>query len=96
MAQTLIEYIKKNLKKGYTPESLKYALISQGYSRAVVERAIAKAQKEIASEIPKIKEKPIIRYEIYDENNKPIKVIDNSKKSFLKKFYGGIKYFFRD
>jgi len=29
----ITDYIKKNLKKGYTQDSLKYALINQGYSK---------------------------------------------------------------
>ena len=36
----LINYFKKNLNKGSTLDSLKFSLISQGYSRAIVETAI--------------------------------------------------------
>lgn len=65
----LREHIKKNLKKGYTPDTLKYALIRQGYSRVLVEQAINEAQKEIAKEVPAFQEKPVIKYEAFDEKN---------------------------
>jgi hypothetical protein len=71
----LIDYFKKNLSKSYTADSLKFALIDQGYSRAMIDQAIEQANKEIAETAPKLpQEKPIIRYEVYDHNNKPINV----------------------
>ena len=36
----LVDYIKRNLKKGYTEDSLKWALVNQGNSKIEVERAI--------------------------------------------------------
>lgn len=80
----LVNYLKKNLKKGYTTESLKWALISQGYSRTAVEMAFEELNKELARQAPVLKEKPIIKYEIIDENDQPITV----KKSWWKKFFG--------
>ncbi|MFW5846526.1 MAG: hypothetical protein ACOCUU_00050 [Nanoarchaeota archaeon] len=77
----VIEYFKKNLKKGYTSESLKWALINQGYTKTLVETSLKKAQIELAEEAPILKEKPRIKYEIIDEKNKPIKI----KKPFFKK-----------
>ena len=50
----LTEYIKKNLSKGYTPESLKYALLNQGYDRISISRAMEFARKQISEESPKI------------------------------------------
>lgn len=82
--ENLVGHIKKNLKKGYTEEALKWALINQGYTRSIVENSIEEAHKQLAEEIPVIKEKPRIRYEIYDEHNRPIKV----KKPFLKRIFG--------
>ena len=79
----LVNYFKKNLSKGYTPDSLKYALINQGYSRAVVERAIEQAHRELAEKAPIFKEKPKIKYEIFGKNNKPITI----KKSWWKKIF---------
>jgi len=79
----LKDYFKKNLKKGYTEESLKWALIKQGHSRTVVERAIAQLHKELAEKAPILKEKPTIRYQIIDENNNPIEI----KKSWWKRIF---------
>ncbi len=86
MSETIIEYIKKNLKKGYTTDALRYALVKQGYSRLAIERAIEKTQKELAEKIPKINEKPNIKYELYDFDNKLIKT-KKTKKSFFKSFF---------
>ena len=80
----LVNYFKKNLKKGYTTESLKWALISQGYSRTAVEMAIEELNKELARQAPVLKEKPIIKYEIIGEDDKPIAI----KKPFWKKIFG--------
>jgi len=70
----LVEYFQKNLKKGYTPESLRWALINQGYSKAVIEKSLEQANKELAQEAPILKEKPRIKYEIIDENDNPIMI----------------------
>jgi len=78
----LTDYFKKNLKKGYTFDSLRLALINQGYSKIMVDRAIEQVHKELAEKAPILKEKPIINYEIIDENNKPITI----KKSFWKRW----------
>lgn len=83
--KNLVEYFKKNLKKGYTIDSLKWALLGQGYSKTAVERAIEQMNKELARKAPVLKEKPIIKYEIIGENDKPIEI----KKSFWKKIFRG-------
>ena len=80
----LVSYFKKNLAKGYTLDSLKFALMSQGYSRAIVESAIEQAHKELAEKAPVLKDKPKIRYEIIDEYDKPIII----KKPWWKKLLG--------
>jgi len=36
----LVDYVGRNVKKGYTIESLRWALVGQGYSRTSVEKAI--------------------------------------------------------
>jgi len=79
----LIGYIKKNLKKGYTKESLRWALINQGYSKMEVEKAIRKVDLELADQAPILKTKPTITHEIIEPKN--IKTL--SKKSFFKKFF---------
>ncbi|MEK6833020.1 MAG: hypothetical protein AABY32_03145 [Nanoarchaeota archaeon] len=76
----LTEYFKRNLKKGYTEESLRWALVNQGYSRTMIDSALERTHKEFAEEAPILKEKPIINYEVLDENDKPVEV----KKSWWK------------
>jgi len=80
----LIDYFKKNLTKRYTANSLKVALIKQGYSRIAVEEALIKATEEMAAKAPVLKTKPVIKYEIIDEHNNPVQI----KKSFLKRLFG--------
>jgi phage tail protein X len=82
--KNLVEYIKKNLKKGYTLDALKWALINQGYSRVAVEAAIIQANKELAATAPVLKEKPVIKYEIIDEYDQPIAI----KKPWWRRIFG--------
>ncbi len=82
--KNLVDYFKKNLVKGYTFESLKWALVKHGYSRTIVERAIQQVHKEFAEQAPVLKEKPKIKYEIVDENGNPIIL----KKPFWKRILG--------
>lgn len=65
--EQLSDYIKKNLRKGYTLDSLRFSLVSQGYTRISVENAIEHANKDLATEIPLMKEKPQITYRIVEE-----------------------------
>jgi hypothetical protein len=93
--QDIADYIKKNLKKGYTLDSLRYSLISQGYSKISVENAIDLANKQMAKEIPSIKERPEIIYKVITEaeetkslGNNPHKIIDSTtKKGFFNKLF---------
>lgn len=80
----IVEYFRKNLKKGYTVESLRWALIGQGYTKASVDRAIEELNKDLAKKAPVLKEKPVIKYEIIDENDNPVKI----KKSWWKRVFG--------
>ena len=79
----IIEYIKKNLKKGYDMNTLKFALIGQGYSKVAVEQAMKRATQELAEKAPILKTKPVIKYEVMDEHDRPIKI----RKSFLKRLF---------
>ena len=81
--RNVINYFKKNLSKGYTPETLKLALTNQGYSRSIIETALETAQKEMAFKAPLLKEKPVIKYQVIDENDNPIIL----KKSWWKKIF---------
>lgn len=75
----LVEYIKRNLRKKYPIETLRIALINQGYMRNSVDEAIKVAVNELAKEAPVIKERPEIEHEVLTEE--PIV----EKKSFWKK-----------
>ena len=79
--QQLADYLKNNLKKGYTKESLKWALVSQGHSRLEVDKAISLVDAELASEAPVLKTKPVISYEIVEPKVE-------EKKSFWKRLFG--------
>jgi len=65
--QQLADYFKKNLSKGYTLESLNWALINQGHSRTEVERALKIANEQLALNAPKMIEKPVIKIETIPE-----------------------------
>ncbi|RMD66494.1 hypothetical protein D6817_03990 [Candidatus Pacearchaeota archaeon] len=60
----LTDYVRKNLKKGYTKESLRWALLDQGYSRLQVNKAIKRAEMLLAAEAPVLKTKPKIEHRI--------------------------------
>ena len=77
-------YIKKNLKKGYTKESLKWALVNQGYSKLEVEKAINEAEAELSKEAPVLKSKPEITYEVLE----PKDAVVEEKKPFWKRIFG--------
>jgi len=79
----IVDYLKKNLSKGYTLDSLKWALVNQGYSRTEIYKAIEVANQELAREAPILKEKPSIKYEVVDNEEKPME-----KKSFWKRLFG--------
>ena len=62
----IVKYLKKNLKKGYTKESLHWALVNQGYSKLEVEKAIRRMDKELSDKAPVLKVKPQIKYELIE------------------------------
>ena len=76
----IVEYKQRNLKKGYTKESLKWALIQQGYSKLEVEKALIKVDQILAAKAPVLNIKPVIKYEV-------IPVVEK-KKSFWKRLFG--------
>lgn len=78
--QQLANYIKRNVSKGYTIDSLKWALINQGYSRTEIERAAKIANAQLAAQAPKMVEKPIIKTEV----EPPVEV----KKQWWKRLFG--------
>jgi hypothetical protein len=81
----LIEYIKRNLKKGYPLETLRVALINQNYSRPTIDEAIKESVKEMALEAPVLKEKPKIEHEIIMDE------IPYKKESFFRRILNFFK-----
>ncbi|MAE49583.1 hypothetical protein CMI48_02015 [Candidatus Pacearchaeota archaeon] len=79
----LAVYIKKNLKKGYTKDSLRVALLNQGHSRTEIERAFKRVDEELADQAPVLKTKPRITYEIV-EPEELATTVTNKKESFWK------------
>ena len=65
--EQLVEYIKKNLKKSYTPDTLKYSLLSQGYSRTSIDKALEQAKEQLKQETPKITHTVHITQSISDD-----------------------------
>jgi len=62
----LVDYIRRNLRKGYTRESLRWALINQDYSKIAVEKALKKVDFELAESAPILKTRPEIKYEVVE------------------------------
>ncbi len=89
----LVDYLKRNISKGYTLDSLKFALANQGYSKVSIDQAIDQMNKELAEQVPPIvKEKPKITYELYDDKNRKVRFNksdfwDNVKSVFKKREY---------
>jgi SOS response regulatory protein OraA/RecX len=75
----LVDYFKNNFKKGYTPDTLKYSLLSQGHSRTAINRALEEAQKK------QEQEKPKITHTIYAQKNYDEIVLEPKEPSFLDK-----------
>ena len=65
--QKLAEYIKKNIAKGYTLDSLRWALVKQGKNRTEIERAITLAQQQMAANAPRFQSKPQLIVERKEE-----------------------------
>lgn len=83
--EQIADHIKKNLKKGYTIDALRFSLINQGYTRISIEKAFELANKKLAEELPLIKEKPEIIYKV--------EPIIQEKNSFFKRI---LDWFFGD
>ncbi len=81
--QQLADYIKKNLRKGYTKESLKWALVNQGHSRLEVDKALKRVDEALSHEAPVLKTKPEIKFEVIEPKGAIIE-----KKSWWKRWFG--------
>lgn len=78
----LSDYIKNNLKKGYTKDSLKWALVTQGHSKIEIEKALKRAEEELAKDAPILKTKPVIEYEVIEPKGAIVE-----KKPWWKKIF---------
>lgn len=90
--QQLADYIKKNLAKGYTVDSLRFSLVKQGYSRTSIEKSIEMANQQLATSAPKMVEKPTISYQVLDDNDMAARVAaqDAASKGFFSRIWHGI------
>lgn len=79
----LVEYLKRNLMKGYTKESLKWALVNQGHSKIEVEKALKMVEQQLAEEAPILETKPEIKVEVVPE----------PKVSLFKRLLKNFKFF---
>lgn len=81
--KSLINYLQRNLRKGYKLDDLKWSLIGQGHSRVSVDKAI-----EFVREIEEAKKKEIPeKIEII----RPVDIPVKEEKTFLQKlksFFG--------
>ena len=66
----LTDYIEKNLKKGYTKDSLRWALVNQGYSRIEVDKALKRVDLKMAEKAPILKVKPEITHKFAEPKKK--------------------------
>ena len=62
--QQIADHIKRNLAKGYTMDSLRFSLQSQGYSRLSIDNAIKLANEQLAAQAPTMNEKPQITFKV--------------------------------
>ena len=90
--EQLAEHIYKNLKKGYTEDSLRFSLINQGYTRITVDSSIDLANKKLAEDVPLMKERPEIVYKVVTEATELIEEnknrVNTNKKGFFSKLFG--------
>ena len=56
----LIDYLKRNLNKGYKIDDLRWALISQGHSRVAIDKAVAYINEVQDTQKPK-KPEPVVQ-----------------------------------
>ncbi len=77
----ILDYLEKNLKKGYKLDDLKYVLFNQGYMRIEVEEAI-----KIISE--KIKKAQGDKHKVVEEVQIIEEVAELPKKGFFRRLFG--------
>lgn len=81
--KNLVDYIVKNSSKGYSRESLRWALIKQGNMKHEVDKAFQMADAELASSRP-AQPKAEPKMEVIN-NNTPS--VEPEKRSFWKRLF---------
>ncbi len=77
----LTDYLKKNIQKGYSRESLHWALVNQGYSRLEVAKALESLDRELPKETQNLGTKPHIEHRIISNG------VESQRKSFWSRFF---------
>ena len=85
--QQIADYIKRNLAKGYTIDSLRFSLQSQGYSRLSIDNAIKLANEQLAEKAPIMKEKPQITFKVITPDST---YTYEKKHGFLKRIFSKV------
>jgi SOS response regulatory protein OraA/RecX len=81
-----VNYIKRNLRKGYNKDSLRWMLVNQGTSRSEVEKAFQQAEREIAHESAMEARK--LQSQVPAPRIEPIMPEVEKKKGFFSRFFG--------
>ena len=48
--RSFVDHLKRTLSKGYKEDSLRWALINQGYADVIINKAMEQAKKDLAEE----------------------------------------------
>ena len=83
--KAIVDYVKKNLEKGYTKDSLKWALINQGYMKIEVEKAFRIVEEEMPK-MPPLRQEP--RQVQVTSTIQVNPEVEQEKVSFWKKWFG--------
>lgn len=81
--KNIVDYIKKNSQKGYSRDSLRWALIKQGNMKHEVDKAFQIADSEMAREMPK-QVMPEPKMEVVSDTMPSL----DEKPSFWKRLFG--------
>ena len=79
-----VNYIKKNLQKGYNKDSLKWALINQGKARIEVDKAFKQAEMELARESSMVSQRQasMVSQQMITQIEEPV------KRGFFARLFG--------
>ncbi|PIU75683.1 hypothetical protein COS75_02945 [Candidatus Pacearchaeota archaeon CG06_land_8_20_14_3_00_35_12] len=86
-----VDYLRRNMEKGYSLEELKWALINQGKSRVLVEKSVETIQKEQAqqNEIKAMQSKPVQQQIVQVLDEKDVQEQEHQrKKGFFLRIFG--------